>query len=126
MVAIGAKIYETRPSPAPTRFLGQRIAIHAAARRSFTNLSHGVLDDITQAFGNDDWKRSLPRGTVVCTAIIAEAIPVDMVPHDSFGDYSPGRWAWRLEDVRAIEPPVPARGMQCWRWSWLVPEGVEI
>ena len=42
-----------------------------------------------------------------------------IVPSDqefAFGDWTPGRYAWILENVRPIEP-VPARGMQrLWEW----------
>lgn len=35
----------------------------------------------------------------------------------SFGDWTPGRYAWILENVRQIEP-VPAKGMQrLWEWE---------
>lgn len=34
----------------------------------------------------------------------------------AFGDYTPGRYAWMLENVRMIEP-VSAKGMQrLWNW----------
>jgi hypothetical protein len=43
-------------------------------------------------------------------------------PRDSneyaFGDYSPGRYAWLLADVRALPTPIPARGYQgLWTWE---------
>ena len=31
---------------------------------------------------------------------------------DEYGDYSAGRWAWRLIDIEILDPPVPARGRQ--------------
>ena len=31
---------------------------------------------------------------------------------DPFGDYFPGRWAWRLTDVLPLAEPAPARGKQ--------------
>lgn len=35
-----------------------------------------------------------------------------------FGDFSPGRWAWLLEDVQPIVPPIPAKGRQgLWWWT---------
>lgn len=35
----------------------------------------------------------------------------------AFGDYTPGRYAWILENVRRIEP-IPAKGMQkLWEWE---------
>lgn len=36
---------------------------------------------------------------------------------DPYGDYSHGRWAWRLVDVRVQLHPVPARGRQGF-WPW--------
>lgn len=31
---------------------------------------------------------------------------------DEWGDYSPGRWAWLFQNVKAITPPVPVIGRQ--------------
>jgi hypothetical protein len=42
-------------------------------------------------------------------------------PELAFGDYTPGRYAWILGDVRQIEP-IPCRGKQR---LWDVPQGVE-
>ncbi len=37
----------------------------------------------------------------------------------AFGDYAPGRYAWLLDEIRAIDPPVIARGYQgLWEWEW--------
>lgn len=39
-------------------------------------------------------------------------------PELSFGDYTPGRYAWILQDVQMLEKPVPAKGMQrLWEWD---------
>lgn len=84
----------------------------------------------------------IPHGAVVCTAVvsgayeygepstayggkpcwtvrsvIAGSIAINSnIPLDRFGDYSPGRWAWLLEDVRVLPEPLPAKGRQGW-WS---------
>lgn len=34
------------------------------------------------------------------------------VRYDSFGDYSPGRWAWLLRDARPLDPPIEMKGRQ--------------
>lgn len=35
-----------------------------------------------------------------------------------FGDYTPGRWAWILNNVQALPDPVPARGsLGLWEWQ---------
>lgn len=33
---------------------------------------------------------------------------------DHYGDYSRGRWVWFLEDIRPLNPPIPAKGRQGW------------
>src|SRR5262249_6561064 len=36
----------------------------------------------------------------------------------AFGDYTPGRYAWLLTDIRALPEPIPARGAQgLWEWD---------
>jgi activating signal cointegrator 1 len=34
------------------------------------------------------------------------------VRYDDLGDYAPGRWAWLLRDVKALNPPIAVRGHQ--------------
>lgn len=43
----------------------------------------------------------------------------------AFGDYTPGRYAWMLEDVRMLPEPIPAKG-QLGLWNWEPPEGVPL
>lgn len=39
-------------------------------------------------------------------------------PELFFGDYTPGRYAWILEDVAAFPQPIPAKGaLGLWEWS---------
>jgi hypothetical protein len=38
--------------------------------------------------------------------------PMRTLPIDDFGDYSEGRWAWLLTDVKPLNPPIAARGAQ--------------
>lgn len=126
LIEVGAKPYETRAFPIPRRLLGRRVAIHAAARACFVDLDQDTLDAIGDAFGRCSWNHWLPRGVIVATAILAESIPADKVEPDLFGDYTHGRWAWRLEDVRSVDPHIPAKGRQQIGWDWRVPEGVTI
>ena len=216
LVALGVKTVETRPGPAPLRLVGERVAIHAAARRpTFQHIpprprreavTHQwtpwlVIDTVT----DPAWQRpiqthpkreripraaktptlfrphggphegrypdgraepgdtiELPLGAVVATARIAASVPMvgagcvvgpsvyvpgedatpdrpegtlwtwqaphgddrhpylswcDITDQLPYGDYRPGRWAWLLEDIEPVEPPVPARGKQGW-WTW--------
>lgn len=35
-----------------------------------------------------------------------------------FGDYSKGRYAWRLENIQLLKTPIPAKGQQgLWNWD---------
>lgn len=39
-------------------------------------------------------------------------------PERSFGDYSPGRYAWLLSDVKPLPEPIPAKGaLSLWEWN---------
>lgn len=42
-----------------------------------------------------------------------------------FGDFTPGRYAWELTNVRRLPEPIPARGQQG-LWNWEPPEGVTV
>lgn len=126
LVEVGAKPYETRHFKIPARLLGKRVAIHAASRPCFVDFDQDTIDAIEDAFGRCSWNHWLPRGCITCTTVLAESIPVERVAHDTFGDYSPGRWAWRLEDVRPVVPHVAAKGRQQIGWAWAVPEGVTL
>jgi activating signal cointegrator 1 len=122
-----ASLIATRSRRASDRLLGRRIAIHAA--RSPIRLRDFDIDTysaISLAFNERRWTEMLPLGVVVCTALLVEALPTAVVCQHPFGDYGPGRWAWRLEDVKRIDAPVPARGAQTWGWSWAVPTGLSI
>lgn len=42
-----------------------------------------------------------------------------------FGDYTPGRYAWILSEIKLLETPVPAKGKQR-LWNWEPPEEINI
>ena len=42
----------------------------------------------------------------------------------AFGDFSQGRWAWILDDIRPLPEPVPAKGALS-LWDWDVPADVQ-
>lgn len=120
LVALGAKQVETRAWPVPPSILGERIAIHASQTTKHLDLRHanlfaGALRDVDQ----------LPLGALLCTLVIDDCrrigisleglSPTEYV----FGDYSVGRYAWRLRDVVALPEPVPCRGRQRF---WNVPD----
>jgi hypothetical protein len=67
----------------------------------------------------------MPRGVIVATCILMDCAPINDVDtwnltdeERAFGDYSSGRYAWLLADVRPVDPPIPAKGRQgLWEWE---------
>jgi hypothetical protein len=55
-------------------------------------------------------------GTIVCVAMLVECVETAYAyvnrSERFWGDYSWGRWAWFLEDVKVLSEPIPCRGMQ--------------
>jgi len=123
------KRYETRSWAPPRGMLkpGDYLAIHAslqswpetarelgpaeAARLKMNCLRAGVHTDV-----------HLIYGCVVAVTRYLGAVRTDsMKPSEReamFGDWSFGRWAWELELVESIEPPVLATGHQkLWWWA---------
>jgi hypothetical protein len=65
----------------------------------------------------DEWR--VPVGMIVAVAIVTDCIPVEKlesrpinVYEYAFGDYTPGRYAWLLDQVRPLAQPVACRGYQ--------------
>ena len=58
------------------------------------------------------------EGTAVPAASVVRRFTSRQMPecftvrYDEWGDYSPGRWAWLLKDVKPLIPPPPAIGRQ--------------
>jgi activating signal cointegrator 1 len=76
----------------------------------------------------------LPRGAVVATCNLLDCVPMesrgclagvfsdypelDTPQERAFGDFSAGRWAWVLEDVKMFPNPIPAKGaLGLWEWT---------
>lgn len=119
---MGTKIYETRHWH--PNYLGP-IAIHAAKRRNVGEINALLSDPVWQAalrhlvgvnprtlssrpIDIDD----LPFGAIVSKGYLAKVIKTDLLTNldfpdgrfDIFGDYSPGRFAWKIENLHRIEP----------------------
>ena len=141
LVAMGAKRIETRSWS--TSYRGP-LAIHAGAGPStfgWPQLNH--ICNHTEPFrsvlkldGRHPYE-ALPTGAIVAVAELVGVVPVTSVHQHTlidwpltqqeraFGDYSAGRYAWLLADVRALPEPIPARGA-LGLWDWTPPEGVEL
>ena len=136
LVALRAKRYETRSWA--TSYRGP-LAIHAAKKPissilplidAYTKqLMEVNLIAFAESFAPDAGIvgfDSLPLGCIVATCELRGVYPVEDVYHrlyelpneSHFGDFSAGRFAWRLTDVVCLDKPIPARGAQrLWEWS---------
>lgn len=55
----------------------------------------------------------LVYGAVVCVVDVLDCIPTERLAAPGFwGDFGPGRYAWKLGNVRQLERPLPVRGQQ--------------
>jgi len=121
LVRLGLKQYETRSWK--TGFRG-RLLIHASKTNDYvTMLSRGYFaEHIKRAKelrpGYANLHPAIHPGHVVATAILADCRPTAIVAREvdeherAFGDYTPGRFAWHLTEVRPLPHPIKCRGMQ--------------
>lgn len=111
LVACGAKRVETRSWSTSHR---GEIAIHAACRWGREQREIASERAFVVALG-DGFEPKLGSVLAVANLIdVREITPSSVPPHpeSAFGDFTPGRFAWFLADVRAVAPPVPSRGAQ--------------
>lgn len=124
LVANGLKLYETRGWP--TKYRGV-LAIHAA-KRPLCKQGKSLISHFNRSFNLSIDGDKLPLGAIValtdltdCLEMVSEANATD-VPNSIIvesvselerllGDWQPQRYAWKLENVRAIEP-IPCLGKQ--------------
>lgn len=119
-VALGLKRFETRSWD--TGYRGP-IAIHAAKRKMTREeeaeyflanpTMKGALNGAGVLSPND-----LPYGAIIAVAILDRTHPTAMLSRSlsrqeiTFGDYTPGRYAWEFDGITAIPEPIPYTGRQ--------------
>lgn len=116
LIALKLKRHETRSWRYPARLEGQRIVIHAAKRPI---RRQDIAPELWERLKSID----LAFGAYLVTARLAGCFPTESaVPKSRLdylaGDWSPGRFAWALEDIRRLPNPIPATGRQS---LWSVP-----
>jgi hypothetical protein len=123
----GVKWWETRSWRPPESLIGRRIAIHAAARR-MPQAEMASMPELAAICAREHLVLSaLPYGAVIGTVRVVAAyrttlVRIDLGEQRALGDWSVGRWAWRLNDVVEFSDPIPCLGLQrLWTWA---PSGV--
>lgn len=135
LIAVGSKRIETRSWSTPFR---GPLAIHAAK-----GLGQTVGDYVKLCSSEPFWsalkfREPLARGAVLATCELFDVLKIverdegysclDLLgaeqfdfPIDderAFGDYTPGRYAWLLGNVRPFNRPIPAKGrLGLWEWD---------
>ncbi|OKP95084.1 ASCH domain-containing protein [Paenibacillus sp. P46E] len=132
LIAIGEKQFETRGWS--TKHRGE-IAIHAGKR---IDKAACEVPEIKAALARHGYTAdNLPTGAVLATATMVFPYQVEedngsiaVLSDDSivqgdeiwFGDFSQGRYAWELADVKQLSEPVPAKGkLSLWEWEGAQP-----
>jgi hypothetical protein len=126
LVALGSKRLETRAWY--TSYRGP-LAIHAT--KAFPGWCQDLAE--TEAFQHGLDGRSpssLPRGCILCIVNLRACVKANEIDKLSvigmrpavneitFGNFYTSRWAWALELVEVLDPPVPAVGFQrIWDWT---------
>lgn len=148
LIAIGAKQIETRSwathhrgplaihAAAGLASIGGKTGLHKIVRnRPFCDVMFDPLDctDSLQVCAR------LPMGAIVATCDLVSCTPIHRdsdawgiisATRDrqqewrltdqerAFGDYTPGRYAWLLANVRPLPTPIPAKGaLSLWDWE---------
>lgn len=141
LIAVGEKRVETRSWATPYR---GPVAIHAAKGLAEPVCNEDGLreyvaaDPYAEALGRHGYvvAEELPRAAIVAVVNIVACLPTNNLGtamkalpeladfetgefERQFGDYGPGRFAWLLEGLHRIDPPIPYRGAQK---LWEIPE----
>lgn len=109
LVALGAKKWETRSKAISYR---GPIAIHTTQYFGTKERALCELSPFRACLSVGGFERAddLPRGMFVAIAELVEIVRTEEIverlsaQERAFGDYRPGRFAWRLEQVRSIYP----------------------
>jgi hypothetical protein len=126
LIALGEKQFETRSWQ--TAYRGE-LAIHAGMGIDTTACRQEPFKSALARHGFT--VDNLPRGAIIATSRLAGCYEVTQAAADEgwpggnelvFGDYTPGRYAWKLEDVTALARPIPAKGRLSF-WEYPVLEG---
>jgi hypothetical protein len=116
LVAIGEKQYETRSWVIKYRGL---LAIHASKRMDEVQKEYCLQEPFKSVLEAKGYtSQNLPLGAIIAVVRIVDIQPTaGMVKtisrqEKAFGNYMEGRYAWKLELVKALAKPIPMAGAQ--------------
>jgi hypothetical protein len=113
-IAAGLKQWETRTRITGTKFRGELI-IHAGMARP--TIDAFLIDGLDAAGHREVDRLCSIFGAAICVVEITDIVPVEEIrdsisPFErSVGDYSDRRVAMKIENVRLLREPIPARGV---------------
>lgn len=121
------KNFETRSFPFPKRLTGERIAIHATAKFTPHDQISIRLHQLCMSEFGPGYLDTLSRSAIIGTVRLEYCIQTDQLSSLNLnqtdfvcGDWTPGRYAWRLCEPHAFPVPIPQKGGQGWRKiEWL-------
>jgi hypothetical protein len=121
LIALGEKRVETRSRQTVHR---GELAIHAGQPLTEYALRSCYREPVAGVLARAGLQvTDLRRGCIVAVATLVDVVQTKthvqvISPQErAFGDYTEGRWAWLLENVRVVDPPVYCRG---WQHVWRV------
>lgn len=115
LAAMGAKKYETRHWYTPHRGL---LVIHAAKRWTQEQIDYCWQEPFRTTLKGLGFValEQIPRGALLGVVNLTAVYKTENVTVSetewAFGNYSPGRYAWKLEGARPFPKPIPYRGRQ--------------
>ena len=131
LIALGEKKIETRSWR--TLYRG-KIAIHAGKKIDKEVCNQEPFKSILAAHGYT--ANNLPTGCIVAVCNLIDCCQIfydkvddvnRLMDYDctkiqgnefAFGDYTSGRYGWKLSDIKILAEPIPAKGsLRLWEWS---------
>lgn len=130
LVAVGAKRIETRSWR--TSYRGP-LAIHASQRWTKDQVRMLNVEPFNKLLRAHEYYFAAPWYRLPFRAIVATCELRDIVPtaglsvsetERALGDYRAGRWAWMLDNIELITPPIQYRGsLGLWEYQKLPVQG---